>query len=190
MGIVLYLLSQIFFPVIPLPILINDPRLCLFSPCGWLLTPWVVWNDIRNLLWHYHVFKALQQWIPAIGKIIISLFLQTPILPLLPELEMPHLVTASLFSLSEVHQTILVSLPISSWSFLHKSPKNKGHHEPSVSKPCSNSQMLFLTCSLQILSITPLNPLIIAAVNAKLCCIPTHLWTTEFPNPLKPPNHP
>lgn len=65
-------------------------------------------------------------------------------------------------------QSFIVSFPISSWSFLPKSPKNKCHLEPSASKQCLSSQTLFLTCFLQILSVTPLNPLLTAAVNAKL----------------------
>lgn len=161
--------------MILLPILIKDPRPCVFSPCGWPLIPWVAWNDIRNLLWLYHIFKTLKHWIPTIAKIIISSLVQMPILTLITQLKMPYSVTTSLFSLSEVHPTILVSFPISSWGFLYKSATDKYHLEPSVSKPCSSIQFLFLTCFLQILSVTSLNPLFTAAGNAKLICVPLNL---------------
>lgn len=63
-------LSSISYPLIfsqepPLPstvpgflVLANDPRLCLFSPHGWLLTPEWFRMTLENLLWHYCAFKA------------------------------------------------------------------------------------------------------------------------------------
>lgn len=51
-----------------------------FLPVDNSLLPEWIGMTLENLLWHYHIFKALQHWIPAIAKIIIASSLQTPTL--------------------------------------------------------------------------------------------------------------
>lgn len=147
MGIVLYypqfftvnLLSHLLFLVSQFLQMIQD---WLFSPRGRLLTPEWFRVTLGNLLWHYCIFKALHLWMPAITKIIIPSHLQTPILPLIPGLKMPHSAMTPHFITSPPNYPCVLSysflkflIPVLGFfTALYIPPKTKCNPEPSVSK--------------------------------------------------------
>lgn len=160
----------------PLPILTKDPRPCLFSPCGWLLTPWVDWNDFRKSPLTLPYLQSTATLDSCHSKDHHSLIPPNTYPPLIPELKMPHLVTTSQFSLSQVHQIILVSIPISSWISYLSHLKISAILSLCFKNALKQSDVISYLFSSNFVCHTTESP------TYSCCECQTHLWPTESPN--------